>query len=136
MEEIAAAVNRIFLDSLYKPSEINDNQPPSDCVIVEGVIGKFGFHPGRLESHREEVISILREMDSNFFASSGGGYTFLNLCQDKNGNQWGEHQNCNELVGLVIGLKLGKYCLPREMWSALPGGVPYIVFNIPESVHT
>lgn len=134
MKDIAEQVRNIVRDSLYRDDEISSGATPSDAVIVDGVRGKFGFNPKRLESHRDDVIAILREMNPNFFKATGGGYTFLALCQDRNGNQWGEHQNCNDLVVLAIGLGLGEYCLPRETWSSLPGGMPYIVFDIPSAV--
>ena len=124
MEHLASKVHAIILDSLYKPEEVPDNVPPSDAVIVESIRGMMGFHPGRLESHRAEVVSILREMPPVFHKGTGDGYTFLGLCEDKNGNQWGEHMNMDALCSLAIGLKLGKWCLPRAMWGALPGGMP------------
>ncbi len=58
-----------------------------------------------------------------------GGWTFLNLCNDKNGNQWGEHRNMEELVCLSIALNMGKYLMPKVLWGSLPGGMPYISFN-------
>lgn len=130
-QDIAEKVRNIVTDSLYRSEEVPDGIPRADAVIVDGLVGKMGFHPQRLESHRAEVEAILREMSPDFFADHGGGATFLNLCMDKNGDQWGEHRNCNDLVVLAIGLRLAKYCLPREMWPALPGGMPYIVFNLP-----
>ena len=130
MENIAAKVHDIIMDSLYKPEEVPDNVPPSDAVIAESIRGKMGFHPGRLESHRAEVVAILREMPENFHASGGGGYSFLALCEDKNGVQWGEHMNMDALCSLAFGLKLGEWCLPREVWSVLPGGMPYVVFDV------
>ena len=133
MENIAGKVQAIVLDSLYNPEEVPDGKAPDDAVIVDGVMGKMGFHPQRLESHRHEVEEILREMPANFHKDSGGGWSFLNLCMDKNGNQWAEHMNMNELCVLAIGLKLGKWLLPRDLWSALPGGMPYVVFDVPQA---
>lgn len=39
----------------------------------------------------------------------------------------GEQLNVQELM--ILGLGIGKvvYCLPREVWSVLPGGVPYFM---------
>jgi hypothetical protein len=58
----------------------------------------------------------------------------LSLFEDKHGNHWGEHINMNELCVLAIGLKLGNWCLPREMWTAFPGGMPYIGFDVSQEV--
>lgn len=32
-----------------------------------------------------------------------------------------------QLVSLGIGIKKVKYCMPKEMWSILPGGMPYFM---------
>jgi hypothetical protein len=55
--------------------------------------------------------------------------SFLNACVDKHGNHWGEHPSVEQL--LVLGVAIGKieYCLPREYWRALPGGVPYFMIK-------
>jgi hypothetical protein len=68
---------------------------------------------------------MLAELPDNFHEKKGGGWTFLNGCMDRHGNQWGEQINVDELVMLGQGLGLAKYQLPREMWSVFPGGMPY-----------
>jgi hypothetical protein len=73
-------------------------------------------------------------MDPNFHRhteeSGGGGWSFLNFCQDRHGTLWtGMHQTCEELIVLGIGLGMVKWCLPRGMWDALPGGMPYLVID-------
>jgi hypothetical protein len=130
MENIADKVRAIVMDSLFKDGEVQNNVPPADAVIVEGIRGKMGFHPGRLESHRAEIAAILREMPDAFHKNSGGGWSFLQLCLDKNDNHWGEHVSMDELCVLAIGLKLGEWCLPRNMWMMLPGHMPYVMFDV------
>ena len=125
----AEKVNLIFLDSLFKPEELIDEKPPIDFIEVSGVTQIFGFHPTRLESHRSEILEILNLMPDAFHKDRGGGYTFLNLCEDKNGVLWAEHLNMEQLVALAIGLKVGEFCLPRDLWAALPGGLPYVSFD-------
>lgn len=131
MEHIAEKVRNFMGDSLYRDDEVSPGTIPEGAVIVEGLQGKFGFHPGRLESHRAEIIAILQEMNPAFRKDGGGGFTFLNLCEDRNGVQWGEHRSCDELVMLAIGIGVAKYCFPRDMWGVLPGGMPYIIFDLP-----
>lgn len=128
---IAEQLEQILSDSLYRPEELEatKGEPPKDAVLVEGVMANFGFEPKRLESHRQEVVSIIEKMPTGFQAGNGGGQSFLNLCMTESGEQWGEHRNVEQLVVLAIGLKVGRYCLPKSMWSALPGSMPYIVFN-------
>lgn len=123
-------VNEIFLDCFYTKDEFEDlNEIPEDAVIVEGIAPnrKFGFHPGRLESHREEVRGFLDQLPEPFHEGTGDGWSFLNACETKDGEQWtGLHQRMEQLFCLGIGLGIAKYLMPSEMWKMLPGGMPYI----------
>lgn len=123
----ASNLDKIFKDCLFKEDELIDGKPPGDFVKVHGIMQNFGFHPERLKSHSDEIVSMFDDLHPNF--TIGGGWTFLNLCADKDGNQWGEHRNCEQLVALAIGLNRGAYCLPRDTWDALPGGVPFVRFS-------
>ena len=118
-------VETIFIDCLFNKDELKDGNPPEDAVMVEGVINKFGFHPKRLESHWQEIRKLLMELPENFQSGKGGGWSFLNACMDKDGHQWGEHRNIEQLLALGIATKQVKIQLPRDMWKVLPGGMPY-----------
>lgn len=110
-----------FMDCLFKEGEDTTNH-----VKVEGITNMFGLHPQRLEEKRELVTALLAELPAEFKK----GYTFLNLCTTKDGELWtGEHRVCEQLVVMAIGLNLMSYCMPREMWSILPGGVPYLMIK-------
>lgn len=123
----AKTLNEMFLDCLFKADEIVDDKPIIEPLIVEGVLGSFGFHAGRVKIHETEIIAMLKEMQPEFFKSTGGGWSFLNLCQDRNGNQWTDfHKTVNELICLGIAIKKVRYLLPREMWDCFPGGMPYV----------
>ena len=119
-----------FPGVLFRPEEIQDGEAPQDAVIVQGIQQKFGFHPRRLEQSRPEVSKIIKEVVQDvFLQSKGGGMSFLNLCMDRNDNQWAEHQTMDEFCCLAIGLKLADWCVPKEMWGMFPGGMPYIWFE-------
>lgn len=110
-----------FMDCLFKEGEDTTNH-----VEVQGLTNMFGLHPQRLEEKRELVTALLAELPVEFKE----GYTFLNLCTTKDGKQWtGMHRVCEQLVVMAIGLGLMEYCLPREMWVFLPGGVPYLMIK-------
>lgn len=129
-DSLAFRVHKVFLDCLYQPEEIKDaTTPPLDAKIVEGITMKFALHPKRLALHRQEVKDFLDQMPNEFRADKGGGWSFLNLCMDKNGRQWGEHPTMQELVVLGIALGMVEYCMPRDMWDAFPGGMPYITID-------
>lgn len=116
-------VNAIFIDCLFK-----DGEDTSNHIKAEGIVHTVGFHPGRLESHRAEIEAMLDELPEQFKQSGGGGWSFLNACNDKHGNQWtGLHLHMEQLFQLGIGIGKVQCQMPREMWLLLPGGVPYYV---------
>jgi hypothetical protein len=114
-------VGEVFVDCLFK-----DGESQEKFVLAEGVVGKYGFEPTRLESHREDVKELLSQLPPEFQEGTGGGWSFLNACNDKDGNQWtGEHRVMEQLFVLGLALGLVESQLPREYWVALPGGMPY-----------
>ncbi len=118
-----SVVESIFLDCLFKDGEVSSNH-----VLAEGITMTVGFNPGRIETHKAEIEALLDELPDQFQASGGGGWSFLNACEDKHGNLWtGLHRRMEQLF--LLGIAIGKveYQLPRDMWGALPGGMPYLV---------
>lgn len=116
----AENVETIFRDCLFR-----DGEDTSTGKIVDGVLGKFGFHPERLAAHKTEIAEMLGGLPDEFMAEKGGGWSFLNACMTKNGDQWGEHMNIEQLLVLGIATEQAKILMPREMWKMLPGGMPY-----------
>ena|SRR3990167_5404338 len=123
----AEKVSEIFKDCLFKDEEMIEGKPIIAPVEVEGIISRFGFHPDRIKIHAGEIIELLNELPEEFKEKTGGGWSFLNACNDKEGRQWGEHNNMEQLFSLGIAIGKVKYCMPKEMWSMLPGGMPYLV---------
>ncbi len=116
-------VNAIFIDCLFR-----DGEDTSNHIKAEGIVSNVGFHPERLQSHRAEIEAMLDELPDKFKKSGGGGWSFLNACNDKHGNLWtGLHLRMEQLFLLGIGIGKVQYQMPREMWSVLPGGMPYVV---------
>lgn len=115
-------VETIFLTCLYQ----DEDKDRSNAIIVEGITMNFGFHPEHIEENKELIYSLLKELPDEFQMDIGGGWTFLNACNDKDGNLWGEHRNIEQLLALGIAIEKAKYLLPRDLWKALPGGMPYI----------
>lgn len=94
---------------------------------VEGLVHKVSFNPERLKEHRKEIGAMLAELPNEFHHEGGGGWSFLNACQDRHGNQWtGEQQTMERLFMLGMATEQAEYLLPRDMWAMFPGGVPYV----------
>ena len=102
---------------------------PEKTIIAEGITRAFGFHADKLTTHKQEIIDLLNELPDNFKEGSGGEWSFLQACVDKNGNHWGEYSNMEELFCLGIAIGKVESLLPRDMWKVLPGGVPYYVIQ-------
>lgn len=119
-------VEEIFRDCLFR-----DGEDTTTHVRAEGISMTVGFNLERLESHRAEIESMLSELPEEFFESGGGGWSFLNACNDRHGNQWtGLQLRMDQLFQLGIAIGRVKYLLPREVWSVLPGGMPHLVVKI------
>lgn len=131
MKLTAENVEIVLKDSLFRPEEIVNGESPVDAIRAQGIMLNFGFHPQRLLSHLDDVSSMLDDLDDNFKEEKGGGWSFLNACMTKDGTQWGEHRNIDELLCLGIGLDLVRFQFPREMWRIFPGGVPYFTIKSP-----
>ncbi len=116
-------VQLLLGDCLSRPEE-------GGAVVVEGVRCDYAFDRAKLDERRTELLAMLAELPDQFATSSGGGWTFLNLCVDRHGRQWTDlHQVQEWLCCLAIGAGVGRWVLPRHMWEALPGGMPYVQFE-------
>lgn len=126
MELKASEVSRIFIDCLF-PENYMELPMDTKCIMVEGITRTFGFKADKIEEHVSEIKALLDELQPEFHEEIGGGYTFMSMPFDKNGTQWGEQINAQELMVLGIAAGWAKYLMPRPLWVAFPGGVPYIM---------
>lgn len=127
MKLTAKNVEAVLIDCLFKEGEDTSNP-----VIAEGIIRGFGFHHQRLESHRNDIKEMLSELPDEFHTDKGGGWSFLNACMTRDGVHWGEHMNIEQLLVLGIATGQAKTLMPRDMWKAFPGGMPYFSVNLQE----
>jgi hypothetical protein len=122
-------VHSIFMYCLYRDEEVGGDTPAEKIAyasehgrIVEGIVTHFAFNPTRLD----EKAPVIRELIGNLPSTFDEGWSFLNMCQDRDGELWtGFHQRADELACLGMAIGCMVCCLPREFWSLLPGGVPY-----------
>jgi hypothetical protein len=106
-----------------------DDEDKTNAVIVEGIMSKYGLHPQRLQNAESNIAKMLDQLPRQFKSSQsggGGGWSFVNACDRDDGTQWTSMQRIMEML-FVLGMGVDKVVcpLPREMWPALPGGVPY-----------
>jgi len=125
----ADRVEEIMKDCLFRDDEIKDGQPidPDMMVQVEGIVNNFGLHKERVESHKDEIHAMLKELPDQFHEKKGGGWSFLNACSNRYGEQWtGFHRTMEHLF--VLGIAVGKAAWQmKEMSLMMPGGMPYVV---------
>jgi hypothetical protein len=132
--QLGRDVCELWHSCLFRDEEMVGGQPlPSlTPVMAEGIAMNVGFHPERIAAAKERVRELLRAIASDeFLTDKGGGYSFLSLCVDRQGNQWTNlHRTQEKLVQLAIATGLGAYCVPRALWAVMPGGVPYVQFTL------
>lgn len=110
-------VEFVFGDCLFKVGEDTTNR-----IVVDGVQVSNAFNPERLASHTREIIAMLGELPDQFKLSSGGGWSFLNACNDKHGNQWtGFHPVMDQLFQLGMGIGKVLEHDHRVWWRAWGG---------------
>lgn len=122
----ASRVNEILMDCLLTNDQIEDGRPKQgiDVIYASSVMNQFGLQKVKVNEHEKEIKSLLSLIDPSF----AKGMSFLNMCMDKDGNHWGEHRNCDELLALgnAVGCAEIITALPA---ASLPGGMPYILIN-------
>lgn len=122
----ADAVTAVMKRVLFTDAELAaaGGGVPDGAVIVDGLVRKFGFHPARVAAEKPAIDSLLAELPDNFKLNGGGGWSFLNGCMDRDGQQWGEQRDVEALVCLGIGAGSASWVM-KDMANVLPGGVPY-----------
>lgn len=123
---------------LFKEEELpGQGRIPDGAVLVEGLTGRFYFHPIRLKEIKSKVKALIKNLvQPSFFTSQGGGMSFLKLVEAKDGTIWGEQRSANVLLCLAVALNEATILVPRHLWYLFPGGVPYIRFNDQEADET
>lgn len=129
----AANVREVFFASMYD-NESTDEEKKRHFPI-KGVRLHIGFHPDRLKRSTDRINDLIDCLPAEFF--EGAGDSFLQACVDRSGTQWGEHENIDQLLCLGLAIHRIHFLIPRELWSGLPGGMPFfkvmprVTINIP-----
>lgn len=114
--------------SLYRECLASKNS--TETIEVEGIRTKSAFDTEKIIKAKPQIRMMLNELPAPFFESTGGGYSFLAACNDKNDRQWADLHSTMETL-FTLGLACGyvTLLLPRDMWHVLPGGVPYYMIS-------
>jgi hypothetical protein len=100
-------------------------------LLVQGFAHTYGIDVALLARDEELVRSWVADLPGEFLFEGGGGWSALNLCQNKDGSMWtGAQMTTETLFVLASALGMAKFLAPKEMWSSLPGGMPYVVFTL------
>lgn len=101
-----------------------------DDLLIDGLVHKFSFDKAKIEQNKPKIMKFLAELPDPFHAGKGGGWSFLNGCQDRYGDQWtGLHLAVEQLVCLGIAAGVAAWMM-REMADVLPVGVPYFQVTV------
>jgi hypothetical protein len=137
----AEAVHAIMRDCLFRendPRTFEMQQAieaevdlPDYALKVEGVVRTFVLDRAKVDAHRDDVAALLAELPPEFRSDLGGGWTFLNACNDKHGHQWGEHADVETLLVLGLATGLARYATAdRDLWRSMPGSLPYFMVEV------
>lgn len=102
----------------------------TNTFFVEGIKNTYWYDKKKIEKRTEEIENMLMQLPKNFRKSVGGGWSFLQMCMRDDEVQWtGLHVTMEKLMCLGIACGKMEYLMPKELWCALPAGVPYVVIK-------
>lgn len=123
MELNSANVNKLFANCILN----NEMQNHQHALRVDGVLSSAVFYLPALQKETPAIELLINQLPNIFKNEGEKGGSFLQMCEDYNGELWtGEHAVMERL--LLLGIAIGKmgFLLPKPLWAALPGGMPYV----------
>ena len=110
------------LDIVLSSEKVETN----NNICVKGIIHDYCFDKKKINEYQSDIESMLECLPDEFKE----GWSFLNLCLDKDGNQWTSfHLTMEHLVVLGIAIERVVFPFPRDVWDVLPGCMPYILIT-------
>ena len=70
-------VEDVFKDCLASTTE----------YTLKGVCIEVAFNREKIAEHEQDIMQMLMQLPKEFHRPGGGGWTFLNMCIDKNGKR-------------------------------------------------
>ncbi len=119
MKLTAENVNLVVKECLAEEAE------GEGITVVNAVVHKVAFKEDKLKERRDDIHSMLKQLPDSFQSDGGGGMSFLNACNNNEGNQWtGLHLTMEMLFAMGLAIGVVRDCVP-DMQDILPGGMPY-----------
>lgn len=134
MKLTAENVSKVFSDCMYKGGIKSEQDIPHGSIIVEGISMTGVFDPARVEENKADIKELLLDINEDFSSKEAGGTSFMALPFRKDGEQWGDQPNGQELMLVGIASGYMTYLVPPDGWKMLPGGMPYLVVSFDEKV--
>jgi len=120
----AGNVEEIFFGSMF-----TEDEPKETYKEAYGVQLRVGFKPENLEKNKETIISFLDQLPITFKSTEGGGWSFANMCLNKDGEHWtGEHRTMDMLLCLGIAIDKMEILVPRELFHMF-NNLPYVAIK-------
>lgn len=104
-------------------------EDPGGTLSVTFMRKQFKFEEA-LADERPNLIAMINELPIEFLKNGGGGWSFLNVCVKRDGEQWtGLHMVMTQFVAMSAALGMAKELGTPDLWQLMPGAVPYVVFD-------
>lgn len=88
----AELVSNVFKNCLFTEQEVElKHEDLARAVKVMGLTVNVDFHPDRLKQWEPTIVDLLSQLPETFHEETGGGYSFINACMDRNEHQWGNN---------------------------------------------
>lgn len=115
------------VEAILRYCLFNNGEDTTVHKIGEGVNLRAGFHPERITEKAVDIRLMCQQLPEHF----NEGWSFLNACITNEGVQWGEHSDVDNLLAIGTASGCLQILAPRELWQALPGGMPYFKIVAP-----
>lgn len=120
-------LNAVDVENTFKACLAKDEND-ENAIKIEGICHTFVYDKTKIAECKDIIYDMITELPDEFKQSSGGGWSFLQACMTQLDEQWtGSHFSMEKLFTLAMAADLASYLLPRELWRALPGAVPYYI---------
>lgn len=79
-------VEEVFKDCLANTTE----------YTLKGVCIEVAFNREKIAEHEQDIMQMLMQLPIQFHRPGGCGWSFLNMCIDRDGNQWTDYHQTQD----------------------------------------